>query len=256
MNIFHAIILGIVEGITEFLPISSTAHLVLASDALNIAQTNFVKSFEIIIQSGAILAVLVLYWQKFLDAQLFKRLIVAFVPAGVIGFALYQVIKSTLIGNTQLTLWVLGLGGFAMILFEKYYFKNRAFQITDLSQMSYATCLKIGIFQAFSVVPGVSRAAATIVGGMALGVSRTVIVEFSFLLAVPTLIAATVLDIFKNPDVFATGHFDVLAIGFVVSFVTAFFAIRWLLRYIKSHTFTAFGVYRIVIALLGAIILL
>ncbi|MEK7616241.1 MAG: undecaprenyl-diphosphate phosphatase [Patescibacteria group bacterium] len=255
MTILHAIILGIVEGITEYLPISSTAHLVLASDVLKLTQTEFLKSFEVIIQSGAILAVLVLYWRKFFDVELLKRLVVAFIPAGIIGYGLYSLIKSTLIGNTSLTLWVLGVGGLALILFEKYYFKNRAFQITELSQMSYSTCFKIGICQALSVVPGVSRAAATIVGGMTLGVSRSVIVEFSFLLAVPTLVAATALDIFKNPSVFESGNFGLLAVGFVISFITAIIAITWLLRYIKGHTFTAFGWYRIIIAMLGAILL-
>lgn len=255
MSLFHAVLLGIVEGVTEYLPISSTAHLVLASDFLRLEQTDFLKSFEIIIQSGAILAVLVLYWRRFLDIELIKRLIVAFIPAGVIGYGLYHVIKSTLIGNTALTLWVLGIGGLGMILFERLYARERVFAITELNQMSYATCFKIGCFQAISVVPGVSRAAATIVGGMLLGASRTMIVEFSFLLAVPTLLAATVLDVLKNPRVLSDGQGGILFVGFAVSFVMAMISIKFLLHYIRTHTFTAFGIYRIVVALLGAIIL-
>lgn len=256
MTFFHAIILGIVEGVTEYLPISSTAHLVLASDAMGLDHTPFLKSFEIIIQSGAILAVLVLYWRKFLSVELLKRLIVAFIPAGVIGFVLYQIIKTTLIGNTSLTLWVLGLGGVAMIFFEKYYGGQKENTVLDINQMPYRTSFLVGVAQALSVVPGVSRAAATIIGGMILGVSRTAIVEFSFLLAVPTLIAATALDIFKNPSVFHAGYVGVLVVGFVVSFFMAIASIKFLLGYIRSHTFTAFGVYRVIIALLGMVVLL
>ncbi len=255
MNILHAIILGIVEGVTEYLPISSTAHLVLTSDLLKLAQTEFLKSFEIIIQSGAILAVVVLYWRKFLNIELIKRLIVAFIPAGGIGYVLYHFIKAYLIGNTALTLWVLGIGGLAMIFFEKFYAENKAFTITEITQLDYKTCFKIGLCQAISVVPGVSRAAATILGGMVFGVSRPVIVEFSFLLAVPTLIAATALDIIKNPEVLSGGHMGLLITGFVISFVMAIVSIKFLLNYIRTHTFIAFGWYRIVVALVGAIIL-
>jgi undecaprenyl-diphosphatase len=255
MTFFHALILGIVEGLTEYLPISSTAHLVLASDVLKLAQTEFLKSFEIIIQSGAILAVLVLYWRKFLNIELIKRLIVAFIPTGVIGYVLYKIIKEYFIGNTSLILWVLGIGGLVLIIFEKFYGRGQGPSTTSLETMNYKTAFAVGVFQAFAVVPGVSRAAATIIGGMLWGVSRTTIVEFSFLLAVPTLMAATALDIIKNPEVLTGGNFGLLSVGFIAAFVTAALSIKLFLGYIRRHTFTSFGVYRIVAAIVFALII-
>jgi undecaprenyl-diphosphatase len=253
MDIFHALILGIVEGVTEFLPISSTAHLVLASNLLHLVDTDFLKSFEIIIQTGAILAVVVLYWRKFLNIELLKRLVVAFIPTGIIGFILYKIIKSYFIGNTALILIVLGLGGLLLILFEQFYGK-KDLPIKSLEELDYKTCFWIGVAQSVAVVPGVSRAAATIVGGMMMGVSRGTIVQFSFLLAVPTMVAATGLDIIKSPHLLAGGQVGLLAAGFIAAFITATIAIRFLLDYIRRHTFTPFGIYRVAVALLFAFV--
>ena len=242
---FSALVLGVVEGFTEFLPISSTAHLILASSLLGIPQTNFTKTFEIAIQSGAILAVVFLYWRSFLNIEYLKKIIVAFIPTGIIGLILYSFVKTYLLGNVGVVLWSLALGGVVLIFFE--YALNENSGSADLSEVSYQKALALGIFQSIAIIPGVSRSAATIVGGMLLGISRATIVEFSFLLAVPTMIAATGFDLLKNIGEFSLSEFDVLAIGFVVSFLTAFVGIRFLLGYIRKHNFVGFGIYRILL---------
>jgi len=241
----HAVVLGIVEGITEFLPISSTAHLILASKALGIEDTEFLKSFEIIIQLGAILSVVVLYWNRFLNIEVLKKLVVAVVPTGVIGLTVYKAIKGYLLGNVTVVLWTLLIGGIALIIFER--FQQRDDRDVDFSEISYRKAFLIGLFQAIAVIPGVSRSAATIVGGSLLGVSKRTIVEFSFMLAVPTMLAATVLDVLKNHSAL-TENLHALGVGFVVSFVTAILAIKSFLAFIKTRSFAAFGWYRIVLA--------
>jgi len=241
----HAVVLGIVEGITEFLPISSTAHLILASKALGIEDTEFLKSFEIIIQLGAILSVVVLYWNRFLNFEVLKKLVVAVIPTGVIGLTVYKAIKSYLLGNVTVVLWTLLIGGIALIIFER--FQQRDDRDVDFSEISYRKAFLIGLFQAIAVIPGVSRSAATIVGGSLLGVSKRTIVEFSFMLAVPTMLAASGLELVKNRSAI-NGNFEILAIGFIVSFLTAILAIKSFLGYIKKRDFSAFGWYRIVLA--------
>ena len=241
----HAVVLGIVEGITEFLPISSTAHLILASHALGIKDTEFLKSFEIIIQLGAILSVVVLYWNRFLNIEVLKKLLVAVIPTGVIGLTVYKAIKSYLLGNVTVVLWTLLLGGIALIIFER--FQQRDDRDVDFTEISYRKAFLIGLFQAIAVIPGVSRSAATIVGGSLLGVSKRTIVEFSFMLAVPTMLAASGLELVKNRTAI-NGHLEILAIGFIVSFLTAILAIKSFLGYIKKRDFSAFGWYRIVLA--------
>lgn len=249
MDFLHAIILSLVEGITEFLPISSTGHLVLASDVLNIAQTEFVKSFEIIIQLGAILAVVVLYWKKFVASrELCLKVLTAFIPTAVIGFGLYKVIKMYLLGNTMVTLWALFLGGIALIIIEKFY-KEQPHHFETIEKVSYKKVLLIGLAQSISMIPGVSRAAATILGGLFVGLKRKAAVEFSFFLAIPTMAAATGLDLVKTSFSFDSSEWTILAIGFVGAFITALFAVKYFLKYIEHHTFVAFGVYRILLAL-------
>ncbi len=245
----HALVLGIVEGITEFLPISSTGHMILTAHLLHIPETDFVKSFEIIIQLGAICAVLALYWKKLLtSAKVFWRVAVAFIPTAIIGLLLYKVVKQYLLGSTTVVLWSLLIGGIALIMFERYQ-KGRESRIQDIENISYKQAFTIGLFQSLAIVPGVSRSAATIVGGLLLGISRSAIVEFSFLLAVPTMAAATGLDLLKSYHTLASGSFGLLAVGFVTAFVSAFIAIKFLISYIQKHTFTPFGVYRVMLAL-------
>ncbi|HKZ45515.1 MAG TPA: undecaprenyl-diphosphatase UppP [archaeon] len=249
MDFITAAILGIVEGITEFLPISSTGHMILASQLLNIQQTDFVKTFEIAVQLGAILSVVVLYWKSFfLNMKILKRLAVAFIPTGVIGFVLYRIFKQFLLGNTAIVLASLLFGGVFIILFEKFYPKKE--KIEKMEKIPYRHCLVIGIFQSISIIPGVSRAAPAILGGLALGLKKRAIVEFSFLLAVPTFLAAAGYDLIQSAGGFSLGQLDLLAVGFVTAFAVAILAIKTFLNYIKKNNFTIFGIYRIIIALL------
>lgn len=252
-SILHALILGIVEGVTEFLPISSTAHLILTSNLLNIPQTNFQKSFEIFIQLGAILAVVVLYWRYFLqNFTVLKKILVAFIPTGILGLALYSVVKHYLLGNEQVVLWSLLLGGIALIVFEIFH-RRPLLPAPDsfgVANISYTHCLVIGTCQALALIPGVSRSAATIIGGLLLGVPRKTIVEFSFLLAVPTMLAATALDVVKSYKDFSLSNVSYLAVGFIASFVVALISIKFLLNFIRRHDFKSFGIYRIAVSLL------
>lgn len=255
MDFLEAIIFGVVEGLTEFLPISSTGHLILTARLLNIPQTEFVKTFEIAIQSGAILSVIVLYGKTLLARPgLAKKVAVAFVPTALIGFVFYKFIKQYLLGSSEVVLISLFTGGVVLILIELF-FKNKPSkgqvnQNRNLSTLSYEKAAIIGIFQAISVVPGVSRAAATIVGGMLLGLPRTLAVEFAFLLAIPTMLAATLLDLKETSINFAPGEWMVLLTGFITSFLVAMAAIKWLLLYIRKNNFIPFGAYRIALSIL------
>lgn len=249
MDIFHAFILGVVEGLTEFLPVSSTGHLILASRLLHLPETEFLKTFEISIQLGAILAVVVLYWRLlFLNIEVMKRIAIAFLPTAIIGLVAYKSIK-VLLGSETVVLWTLLLGGIALIVFELWH-KEKEDAFADVATLPYKTTFFIGLFQSIAMIPGVSRSGATILGGLFLGIRRKTIVEFSFLLAVPTMAAATGLDLLKNASAFSMDQFGVLSVGFVTAGIVAFLSIRFLLRFVQTHTFIPFGAYRIVLALL------
>lgn len=247
MSFLDSLILGIVEGITEFLPISSTGHLILASDLLGLVQTEFLKSFEIIIQLGAIAAVIFLYWRSFLQIAVWQKILTAFLPTGIIGFFLYKAIKQYLIGNTAVVLWTLLIGGLALMIFEKLH-REKPEAADSVEKISFKQAFLIGVCQALAAVPGLSRSAATIVGGLAFGLKRKTIVEFSFLLAVPTMLAASGWDLLKSGGGFSGGDFGFLGIGFVVSFLTALAAVKWLLAFVQKNNFIAFGIYRILAA--------
>ena len=249
MNILQAIILAIVEGITEFLPISSTGHLVLASNLLQIAQTDFVKSFEIIIQLGAILAVVWLYRKELVSTRYWPMVIAGFIPTGILGYFLYPLIKSQLIGNVVLTLVALFVGGIVLL------FIKPSTQGQDLKDLSLKQVVTIGLFQAVSMIPGVSRAAATIIGGLAVGLNRKSSVKYSFFLAVPTMLAATGLDLVQNSLAFTPDQFLILGIGFVGAFISAMAAIKGFLEYVQTHDFKLFGVYRIILAVIYFLLL-
>ena len=249
MSYLQALIFGIVEGITEFLPISSTGHLILTGKAMGLQQTDFLKTFEISIQLGAILSVVVLYWRSLLiDFDILKRVMTAFLPTAVLGLILYKIIKRYLLSSSNVVLWSLFLGGAFLIVFELLH-KEREDSVEHLDCISYKQSLMIGLFQSIAMVPGVSRSAATIVGGLLLGLRRKTIVEFSFLLAVPTMAAATGLDLLKNAGSFSFDQLSFLSIGFVVSFLSALAAVKFLLAFIKNHTFVSFGIYRIALVL-------
>ncbi|MBL8014398.1 MAG: undecaprenyl-diphosphate phosphatase [Candidatus Omnitrophica bacterium] len=250
MDLFHALILGIVEGITEFLPVSSTGHLIITAKLLGLPQTEFLKTFDISIQLGAILSVVVLYWRSLLvDLDVIKRVAAAFIPTAVLGFGLYKIVKSVLLGNVYVVLWSLLLGGVVLIAFEMLH-KEKADAVSDIKKMSLAQAALIGCFQAVAMIPGVSRSAATIIGGLFLGISRKTIVEFSFLLACPTMAAATGLDLLKSAHDFSADQFSFLAVGFISSFVVGILSIRFLLYFVRNHNFISFGVYRIIAAIL------
>ncbi len=248
--------MSVVEGTSEFLPISSTGHLILASQLLGVPQTEFVKSFEIIIQLGAVLAVVVLYWRSFFEELgVWKKILAAFIPTSIVGLVLYKFIKQFLIGNQAVTLWALALGGVVLIALELWH-TEKEWNISEIQKVSYKQAVLIGLAQAVSVIPGVSRAAATIVGGLLLGLKRETAVKFSFLLAIPTMMAATGLDLIKTPLSFTNDEWTLLAIGFIGSFIVALVVVKFFLNYIKKHTFIPFGIYRIVLAVLFWLIIL
>lgn len=249
MNFLDAVILGIVEGLSEFLPISSTGHLILTAKLLGLEQSGFLSSFEVIIQLGAILAIVVMYWRRlFFEAAVMKRIVLALVPALVVGGLFYASIKR-LFESEATVVWALFIGGVAIILFELFH-KEASDANDDIASLPYRTAFLAGMFQVLSVVPGVSRAGATILGGLALGMRRRAIVEFSFLLAVPTMVAATAIDLWKNGATFASSDWSVLSIGFLTAFVVAIFAVKFFLRFVETHTFIAFGIYRMLVAAL------
>jgi undecaprenyl-diphosphatase len=249
VNLLQAVIFGIVEGITEFLPISSTGHLMLTADVLGLSQTEFLKTFEIVIQFGAILSVILLYWKTLLvNFQVLKRVIVAFLPTAVLGLLFYKIIKHFLMASNQVVLWSMFIGGICLIVFELFH-REKFDAVEDVGAIPYRTAILIGLFQSIAMIPGVSRSAATIVGGLILGLKRKTIVEFSFLLAIPTMLAATVLDLFKNAGQFSAAQVNFLAAGFILSFVFALLSVKFLLNFIKHHSFISFGIYRIALAL-------
>ena len=242
--------MGVVEGITEFLPISSTGHLILTAQVLGLKQSEFIKSFEIAIQLGAILAVVLLYWKSLTaNFEALKRVIVAFIPTMILGFLFYKIIKKFLLSGEAVVLWALFLGGLFLIVFE-WRHKEKEGALDDFSKIPYPKAVLIGVFQSFAMIPGISRSAATIIGGLFLGIKRKTIVEFSFLLAVPTMLAAASLDLLKNASSFSKGQFSFLAVGFVTSFIVAVFAIKFFLQFVKKYSLMLFGFYRIVISLL------
>lgn len=255
MNFLDAIIIGIVEGITEFLPISSTGHIMLTGHILGIEKTAFFSSFEIFIQLGAICAVIFLYWRKVRDNKnLALKVLASFIPTAIIGLTFYSFIKKYLLNNLDIVLISLFVGGILLIVFEKHKARSTSSSALEpvpesVENISWSQAIKIGIFQSFAIIPGVSRSAATIIGGEIIGLSRSAIVEFSFLLAIPTMFAATSLDIIKNGVNFSGNEIFLLLAGFITAFIVAIIAIKSFLSYIKKNTFTAFGIYRIILAI-------
>jgi len=253
MSYLHAVILGIVEGFTEFLPISSTGHLILTAHLLNIQNSDFVKSFEIVIQLGAITAVMFIYWRMLVrNISLWGKIIVAFIPTGIVGLALYSIVKKYLLGNSTVVLWSLFLGGLMLIVFE--YWKTKDEEGT-MDSLTYKQAFLIGLAQCVALVPGVSRSAATIIAGRSLRLSRRAAVEFSFLLSIPVMIAATGLDLLKHAGNFSADQTGIIFVGFVVSGLVAAIAVTGLIRFVRNHTFVSFGIYRVIIAVIFFIIM-
>lgn len=248
MEVKHAIILGFVEGLTEFLPVSSTGHLILVAHLLGLNHSEFTKSFEISIQLGAILAVAVLYFGTLLrDLETWKRIIIAFLPTGLLGFFLYKFIKGYLIGNELMVVVSLVLGGVFLLFADR--FCERFCYLQNIRELPLKKAFVIGLFQSLAMVPGVSRSASTIIGGMLMGLNRKRSAEFSFLLAVPTMLIATSYDLYKSHSQFSTQEFHLLALGFITSFLTALLSVKLFLKFISTHSFLPFGVYRILVGL-------
>src|SRR3954470_2972350 len=248
-DLVAALILGIVEGITEFLPISSTGHLILAGELVGATGERW-DVFKIVIQTGAMLAVLWEYRARFfrVDVALYRNLIVAFVPAAVLGLAFSKQIKAHLFHAVPVALAFI-IGGVIILLVERASLRTR---VESTQAMTWLDALKVGIAQCFALIPGTSRSGATIIGGMLFGVSRKAATEFSFFLAVPTLVAAGLYDLWKHRDMLSAADAPIFGVGMVVSFVCAFVVIRWLIRYVATHDFKPFAWYRIAF---GAVVL-
>ena len=249
MDMTQTIILAIIEGITEFLPVSSTGHMILASSLMKIHDDAFVKTFEIAIQLGAIGAIVMLYYKRFLAGLgIYLKLVAAFVPTAIVGFLAYKTIKTYLFNPLVVSL-ALVAGGVILILIDKRVVARKS-EYSDLGEISYGHAFGIGLAQCLSMIPGVSRAAATIIGGVFNGLDKKQAMEFSFLLAVPTMAAATAYDLLKTDAVFAAHELTLLAVGFAVAFLSAWLAVKVFLRIVKNHGFKYFGYYRIVIGIL------
>jgi undecaprenyl-diphosphatase len=253
MSFFHAFLLAVLEGITEFLPISSTGHLILLSHFLEIPETDFLKLFMIVIQLGAIGAVIFFYWEKLIKVSLIKKLIVGFIPSGLMGFLFYKHIVA-LLGEGLTVAVMLLVGGFIIIAVELWYAKQKFDgELRTTHELSYKESFILGLFQIFALIPGTSRSASVIVGGLLLKLERSVVTEFAFLLAVPTMLVASAYSLYKNKELLLiSGNIPMLIFGTLISFVVALLVIKWLLTYIKRHSFVPFGIYRI---FLGSILL-
>ncbi|HSD98373.1 MAG TPA: undecaprenyl-diphosphate phosphatase [Patescibacteria group bacterium] len=253
MNIFHAIVLGIVEGLTEFLPVSSTFHLIWVAKLLGLPQTDFQKLFEVFIQGGAILSIFVLYWQVVTkDFQLVKKVAVAFVPTAIVGLVLYKVIKDVFFAQTILMLVVFISIGLLFFVTE-FLIKKEHLKLTkELTSLTYMQAAFIGLLQALAVMPGVSRAGAVIVAMMFLKYKRSEAAKFSFLLAVPTILAASGYDLLKmRGQLSGSGnHTQLLAIGTTAAFISAYFVVKWFVKFLQNNSLNSFGWYRIVVGLL------
>lgn len=254
MHFLESLILGIIEGITEFLPISSTAHLILASDILKIQQTDFHKFFEVFIQSGAILAVLVAYFKTIKsNKELIKKIAITFLPTAFFGFILYKIIKNVFFESKIIIIFALIVVGVLFIIVEKILNRNNSNSSLGLDDLSYKTAFLIGVFQSLAVIPGVSRAGAVILGMIILGFKRKDAVLYSFLVAVPTILSAGLFDLYKtgiNTITLNTSNIISLIIGFLSSFIFALFSTKWLINYLQNNKLTSFGIYRITIGLL------
>lgn len=259
--LIKAAVMGVVEGLTEFLPVSSTGHLILTSSLLGLANDEIMKTFEVVIQSGAILAIVIVYWQLIARSfanfgsdpkarRLIGNIIVGFLPAAVIGFLMIKVIKQYLFNGP-----VVGgafIVGALIILWVERGSATRRVRVHAIDEMTTADALKVGFIQCLGMIPGTSRSGSTIIGGMLVGLSRQVATEFSFFLAIPTLVGASVLSAWKvRHELAAQWHeyLPLFAVGFVVSFLAAWVCVRWLLRYVATHTFVAFAWYRIAFGL-------
>lgn len=257
MSLLETIIISIIEGLTEFLPVSSTGHMIIVQNLLGVESTDFVKMFTVNIQFGAILSVVILYWKRFIQSfNFYKILFIAFLPAAVIGLLAGDLIDS-LLENVLVVAIMLIIGGFIMLFVDKWFNKN-----DENQEIGWKRAVKIGFFQCIAMIPGVSRSMATIVGGMSGGLTRKNAAEFSFFLAVPTMAAAAGYSLYKllkqegGMELLTSDNIITLIIGNVVAFVVAMAAIKFFIGYITKYGFKAFGYYRLVVGSILLILLL
>ncbi len=249
MNFTETIIIAIIEGVTEFLPISSTGHMILASSLMNIDDQEFLKTFEIVIQLGAILAIALMYIKKFLKGiEIYLKLSIAFLPTAVTGFLAYKIIKSYLFTPLVVSISLI-VGGLLIIWVDKKLI-NKKSEFEDIEKIPYKNAFFIGLIQCLSMVPGTSRAAATIIGGVFNRLDKKQATEFSFLLAVPTMFAATGYDIMKTEVIFDINQIQILAVGLFVAFISAWAAVKVFLKIVDIYGFKHFGYYRIILGVL------
>lgn len=254
MSLIEAIILAIVEGLTEFLPVSSTGHMIITSSLMGIAEDSFTKTFTVAIQFGAILSVVVLYYKRFIQSlDFYKKLFVAFIPAAILGKLLDDFIDS-LLGNVLVVGFMLLAGGVVLLFIDQLIKENKS---EEDQELTYTKAFKIGLFQCIAMIPGVSRSAATIIGGLLQNLNRKTAAEFSFFLAVPTMFAATTYKVYKFYKEFETtgsgltnDQIMLLLVGNVVAFIVALLAIRSFIAFLTKHGFKLFGYYRIAVGLI------
>lgn len=260
LSIFQAMILGVVEGLTEFLPVSSTGHLIIASDLVGFAGTPGAAAFVVAIQSGAIFAVCWYYRARILsvlrglfnverEQRLAINTVVAFLPAAVIGVLVASAIKAYLFNPTTVAIALI-VGGLIILWVERADGRTRVARVERMDDMTWRDALLVGVAQCFAMIPGTSRSGATIIGGMLMGLSRQAATEFSFFLAIPTIFGATVYDLWKSYDTLCKTSTAPLIVGTVISFVSALVVVHWLIRFVARHDFRGFGWYRIVFGLL------
>lgn len=260
MNYWYAIILAIIEGLTEYLPVSSTGHMIIASSFMKIAENDFTKLFTIVIQLGAILAVVVLYWKRFFQSvDFYLKLMVAFIPAVILGL-LFNDLIDQLLESPIVVAVMLIFGGFILLKVDNW-FKNNEIENPDKpnlhKEVSYKTAFKIGLFQCLAMIPGTSRSAATIVGGLTQNLNRRTAAEFSFFLAVPTMLGATVkksYDYYKAGFELSSQQINYLILGNIIAFIVAMFAIKGFIDYLSKKGFKVFGYYRIILGIVLLII--
>ena len=249
MDIFQAIIIGIIEGFTEFLPISSTGHMIVASRFLGIEESALMKAYEVIIQFAAIMAVMLIYKEKitFKKIDLWMKLLVAFLPLAIVGFIFKDVIKTLF--NVETVAWMFIIGGIVFLVVEHFY-EEKEFHVKDVEKVSYKQAWWVGFAQIFSLVPGTSRAGATIIGGLLTGLDRKTSSDFSFLLAIPVMAAVSGYDLLKHYQDFADANWVAFVIGFATAFIVAYITVKLFLVFIQRFTFVAFGIYRIIFGII------
>ena len=258
MTLFQSIVIAIVEGLTEFLPVSSTGHMIIAERLLHVTETDFVKVFTVAIQLGAILAVVVLYWKKFFDFskwQFYVKLIIGVIPALILGFLFSKKIDALLDSATTVAVALL-VGGIILLFVDKLFTRPR---IHTEAEIKPVNAFIIGIWQCLAMIPGVSRSAASIIGGMQQKLTRSEAAEFSFFLAVPTMFAATakkIFDFYKDGHTINSQELNLLLIGNVIGFVVALIAIKSFIGYLTKHGFRAFGIYRVIVGTIIIVLIL